>query len=189
MEQAKKRDRKIMITDVALNKVPLVQVPEFTQVECETIAAEHRTLLRVAKEKNHSNEVLSVVSFKQVRRAMVLGDEFSVDLRKSPEAYGIFASAEPQEILLLHNHPSTNNFSLPDIVTLLRYAQVKMMSVVTNQGDVHILCKTVSFEYDTAKEIFNAVYCRYQGSEIGHHATVRRFLKECSKGGLAYVEG
>ena len=74
MEQAKKRDRKIMITDVALNKVPLVQVPEFTQVECETIAAEHRTLLRVAKEKNHSNEVLSVVSFKQVRRAMVLGE-------------------------------------------------------------------------------------------------------------------
>ena len=74
MEQAKKRDRKIMITDVALNKVPLVQVPEFTQVECETVAAEHRTLLRVAKEKNHSNEVLSVVSFKQVRRAMVLGE-------------------------------------------------------------------------------------------------------------------
>ena len=74
MEQAKKRDRKIMITDVALNKVPLVQVPEFTQVECETVAAEHRTLLRVAKEKNHSNEVLSVVSLKQVRRAMVLGE-------------------------------------------------------------------------------------------------------------------
>ena len=110
MEQAKKRDRKIMITDVALNKVPLVQVPEFTQVECETVAAEHRTLLRVAKEKNHSNEVLSVVSFKQVRRAMVLGDEFSVDLRKSPEAYGIFASAEPQEILLLHIIPAQTIF-------------------------------------------------------------------------------
>ena len=189
MEQAKKRDRKIMITDVALNKIPLVQVPEFTQVECEAIAAEHRMLLRVAKEKNHSNEVLSVVSFKQVRRTIVLGDEFSVDLRKSPEAYGIFASAEPQEILLLHNHPSTSNFSLMDIVTLLRYAQVKMMSVVTNQGDVRVLCKTFEFEYEKAKAIFNALYCRYPGGEIGHHATVRRFLKECRKGGLAYVEG
>ncbi|ANR71096.1 hypothetical protein AXF19_08955 [Selenomonas sp. oral taxon 126] len=61
MEQAKKHDRKIMITDIAIDKVPLVEVPGLTRDECEMIACEHKHLLRTAKDSNNSDEVSIII--------------------------------------------------------------------------------------------------------------------------------
>ena len=186
MKQAKKRDHKIMITDVAIRKVPVVYIPQFSQNACEWIADEHRELLNIAREQNNSDEVLFVL-FGQEQKSIIFGDEFSVDLGESASAYSIFAKASPRDVMLLHNHPSTNSFSLSDIVVFLRYAQIGIMSVVTNQGDVHILHKTPQFDYNKAKRLFHSIFSCYQDDTITHNEAVKYFLKECSEGGIVYV--
>ena len=71
MKQAKKRDHKIMITDVAIRKVPVVYIPQFSQNACEWIADEHRELLNIAREQNNSDEVLFVL-FGQEQKSIIL---------------------------------------------------------------------------------------------------------------------
>ena len=73
MKQAKKRDHKIMITDVAIRKVPVVYIPQFSQNVCEWIADEHRELLNIAREQNNSDEVLFVL-FGQEQKSIIFGD-------------------------------------------------------------------------------------------------------------------
>ena len=46
MEQAKKRDHKVYITDVAIDKVSIVNVPELSRSINETIQNEHKNILR-----------------------------------------------------------------------------------------------------------------------------------------------
>ncbi len=72
-------------------------------------------------------------------------------------------------------------------VVFLRYAQIGIMSVVTNQGDVHILHKTPQFDYNKAKSLFHSIFSCYQDDTITHNEAVKYFLKECSEGGIFYV--
>lgn len=188
LEQAKKRDRKIMITDIAIDKVPFVDVPELAQTECEAIACAHKTLLRAAKEHNNSDEVLFVCTLDQMCKALVMGDEHSVDIQKSPEACGILMSARKKNVALLHNHPSTNKFSLSDIFVFLRYAQISTLSVVTNQGAVYILHKTSDFDYQKTVGLLKQLYDRYHTEGLCHDDAVQIFLQECGKGGISYVK-
>ena len=46
LEQAKKRDHKVYITDVAIDKVSIVNVPELSRSINETIQNEHKNILR-----------------------------------------------------------------------------------------------------------------------------------------------
>jgi SPP1 gp7 family putative phage head morphogenesis protein len=100
LEQAKKRDHKIDVTDVAIDKVPRVDVPEFSLSLNETIQDEHKNILRIAKDKNNHNEVLSVMSVNGSRKAVALGSEYHVDPSSNPEAQGIFISAGRKEMAL-----------------------------------------------------------------------------------------
>ena len=189
MEQAKKHDRKIMITDIAIDKVPLVEVPGLTRDECEMIACEHKHLLRTAKESNNSDEVLFVLTLDGMRKAVIMGDEHSVNIKNSPEACGIIMSAQRKNVALLHNHPSTNRFSLIDISILIRYEQISTLSVVTNQGAVYILHKTSCFDYNKTVKLLKQRYDQYNTEAITHDAAVKMFLQECGKGGLSYAKG
>ena len=60
MEQAKKRDHKIFITEQAINKVDYVQPSDFTPQQALSMQQKNKELLRIAKTKNHSNEVLFI---------------------------------------------------------------------------------------------------------------------------------
>ena len=60
LEQAKKRDKKIYITEQAINKVDYVQPSDFTPQQALSMQQKNKELLRIAKPKNHSNEVLFI---------------------------------------------------------------------------------------------------------------------------------
>ena len=60
LEQAKKRDKKIYITEQAINKVDYVQPSDFTPQQALSMQQKNKELLRIAKTKNHSNEVLFI---------------------------------------------------------------------------------------------------------------------------------
>ena len=60
MEQAKKRDHKIFITDTAIEKVSLVKPSDFSYSQASLMKSKHKELLNVAKKQNNSNEVLFI---------------------------------------------------------------------------------------------------------------------------------
>ena len=57
LEMAKKRDHKILITDKAIKKVPLVQYKEIPESEYLMLQELAKEVLTVSKNDNDSNEV------------------------------------------------------------------------------------------------------------------------------------
>lgn len=120
VEQAKKRDHKIYITDVAIQKVPLVRVKGMLLVESEMLQREHMEILRIAKEQNDINEVLSVLDLSSGVVARILGTESGASPFNNAVSYSMIINAKRHGLGVLHNHPSNNNFSLADLYTFMR---------------------------------------------------------------------
>lgn len=72
MEQAKTRDRKVMITSVAIEKVPRVKVRGLSEAQCDLFYTAHKEVLRTAQRENESNEVALAYNIYTLERAMVL---------------------------------------------------------------------------------------------------------------------
>ena len=149
LEMAKKRERKIMITNEAIRKVPRIKYKNIPESEYNTIQELARNVLRISKNENNSNEVAITYGMDSVERiqkgeeyiGVALGSEHGVDPISNTTAYHLVSSAEDCIVIVLHNHPSLSDFSLSDVQFLLRYASVKMMVVVTNLGSISYLVK------------------------------------------------
>lgn len=189
LEQAKKHDHKIMINEIAISKVPLVIVKELSLAECKMLQQEHKSVLRTAMEDNDSNEVLSVFQISTNYGIKVLGDETGVNPMSNPSVYSMLAQASAHSLAFLHNHPSTNSFSLADIGTFIQTKELGIISVVTNQGEVHILNKSINYDFGYAVSLAKRAYNRYASKELSHNQAVRLFLKNCYKGGIVYERG
>ena len=146
MEQAKKRDHKVYITDMAIEKVGKVNLSDFSEEQVSAMQDRHKELLRIAKEKNDSNEVLFIDDMNFKSEVSILGGEFKVSPSTNPFAVSVIANSERQSLVYLHNHPSTNNFSLGDIDTFVCEKAIKTITVVTNQGEVYALNKLKSYD-------------------------------------------
>ncbi len=186
LEQAKKRDHKIMINEIAISKVPLVKIKGLSLAECEMLQQEHKEILKIAMEQNNSNEILSVVQMSLGNSIKVFGNESGVNPLNSPAVYSLFVNSERHSLAFLHNHPSTNNFSLADIATFLQTKELGLMSVVTNQGEVHVLRKSDSFNFRYAINLAKQAYKNYVSTELTHNDAVKQFLQNCRKGGVIY---
>lgn len=57
LEQAKSRNRKIYITEIAIDKVPFIQYDGFTDEQSKIMQELAKDVLLLSKEKNDSNEV------------------------------------------------------------------------------------------------------------------------------------
>lgn len=187
LQQPKRRAASVEITDVALDKVERLDVPELSDEENIIIWKEHRELLKTAKEQNGSNEVLSVIWRAGKDKTRVYGDSNHVNIGSSPEASSMLRRAGKGELWYLHNHPSLSYFSMADIITFMRYKAVGILSVVTNQGKVYVLHKNRNYSYNKIKSLFAPIYARYVSGQISHDEAVKEFLKMCKKGGVDYV--
>ncbi|MCM1166435.1 MAG: hypothetical protein NC299_13395 [Lachnospiraceae bacterium] len=186
MEQAKKRDHKVYITDTAIEKVGAVRLSDFSDKQISDMQNMHKELLRIAKDKNDSNEVLFISSLDFISYVTVFGSEHTVEPGRNPFAVSVAANSPKYSLVYMHNHPSTNTFSLADIDTFVCDGVVKVMSVVTNQGEVYVLNKTTDFDYDKARRLlFDINASLPDDKDIGHNF-VKEFLKRCSEGGMEY---
>ncbi len=57
LEMAKKRDKKVYITDIAINKVPFVQYKGFTDNQNHIMRELVQEVLTVSKDENDSKEL------------------------------------------------------------------------------------------------------------------------------------
>lgn len=163
LEMAKKRDHKIMITDEAINKVPRIKYREIPESEYDNLWELAKSVLKIAKEENDSNEVAVTYSLNSVKLieqgekyiGIALGTEHEVDPLSNTTAYHLISTAGECVVIVLHNHPSLSDFSLSDIQFLLRYDTVKMMIVVTNLGGISYLVKNEKYDFENAIILFN----------------------------------
>ena len=188
LEQAKKRDRKIFITESAINKVDFVKPKDFSDTQAFLMMSKNKELLNVAKNQNNSNEVLFIENLDFNNEVRILGDEFVVSPAKNPFAVSIIANAKRQSLVYLHNHPSTNTFSIGDIDTFVCERAIKAISVVTNQGEVYILNKLDNYSFDGTRKLLTEIYNSYPEGEIDDKDFVKKFLRRCREGGIEYAK-
>ena len=188
LEQAKKRDHKVFVTREAIHRVDYVELSDFTEEQALAMQNKHRQVLEIAMNENNSNEVLLIEDLDFKSEVKILGSEFVVSPGKNPFAVSVIAHAERQSLVYLHNHPSTNTFSVGDIDTFVCERAIKVMSVVTNQGEVYILNKLANYNFSRVRELLTSVYTSFPKGEIDDKEFVIRFLKICRKGGIEYAK-
>ena len=81
---------------------------------------------------------------------IALGTEHEVDILADTLSNHIIVSQESVAVVVLHNHPSTQTFSLQDIQFFLQYPMLEVIVVVSNQGTVHYMMREDGYNYRKA---------------------------------------
>lgn len=103
LRQAKKRDKKVYITDIAIEKVPYVKYKGMDEEQNEIMQKLARLVLKISKTQNVSNEV--TIIWDMASRSMEgygidRGDEHSVCLGGDPVSYHLLHTGEKVVLVL-----------------------------------------------------------------------------------------
>lgn len=178
----KNRGKKVSITDIAIQKVPLVAPNGADHQTAFFIQETHKELLRFAQTQNTSNEVACLLDLTTGEKLdFVKGDQVSVDVEADAASYHWLQSKSPKSLMLCHNHPGQSYFSMNDISVFMYYPQIKSLSIVTNQGKVWHITKLDRFDFDEARRAMENAIIKSKGN--GDKA-VDLFLKECYNYGV-----
>lgn len=185
LEQAKKRDHKIYITDMAIEKVTNSNVPHYNDIQNQMIDNKHKELLKRAKMFNDSNETAVLFDLSSGEEAIMLGGENSVDIFENPNAVSMANSG--RVLFLAHNHPSTQNFSYADIGVFLMNDSINGLSAVSNMGVAHIIAKSDKYDFAKAYEALSDIRRKYDiVDEETNKLIVKEFLKIAKSLGIEY---
>jgi hypothetical protein len=198
LEMAKKRDHKIMITAEAIEKVPYVTYKEIPEEEYTIIQMLAKKVLQISKDENDSNEVAITYSMDNAESTgdasqyfgVDLGDEHSADPMRDSYSYHLICGSTSCVVISLHNHPSISKISLIDVRFFLEHPTIKLLTVVTNMGNIFYLVKGKNFNIDTAIELFNEAVSannKAVGLESLKEAS-EHFLKNCYNAGIIYED-
>ncbi len=190
LEQAKTRDKKIEITDVAISKANPPVIPCFSDDQNARFRELHKELLRVAKEENDGNEVAFLFNPSTATYEKELGGLSSVDIFLNPIARDMYRNSSKGELYLLHNHPSTKSFSYPDLGVLLLNENLGGITVVTNAGHVEVLRKTENYDFNAAYGFLKNIRSEYKDkvlTEAQSIEIVRRFIRAGKKFGITLL--
>ena len=178
----KNRGKKVSITDIAIQKVPLVAPNGADHQTAFFIQETHKELLQFAQTQNNSNEVACLLDLTTGEKLdFVKGDQVSVDVEADAASYHWLQSKSPKSLMLCHNHPGQSYFSMNDISVFMYYPQIKSLSIVTNQGKVWHITKLDRFDFDEARRAMENAIIKSKGN--GDKA-VDLFLKECYNYGV-----
>ena len=86
LEQARKKDHKFSITEIAIRQVPLIETPMLSEIQSKSLHSMHQELLRIAARENGGNEVALVATDRFAKPYIkVYGTENSVRYADSIE--------------------------------------------------------------------------------------------------------
>ena len=192
LEKAKKSDKKVYITDTAIDKVPLIEYYGFTDEQNQIMRELARNVLVISKESNDSNEVALTCDLGKPdplhNFGVALGTEHDVDVLSDTLSNHMIVSSKSVAVVLLHNHPSTQTFSLEDVQFFVQHPMLTVIVVVSNQGTVHYLKRDKDFDYGKVAVLFKECIQglkRSSPSQEVYMATLT-FLAKCSEAGLYY---
>ena len=179
LEQAKTRDKKIEITDIAVSKTAAPDIPSFTPEQNAKFKELHKDLLKRAKDENDSNEVAYLFDPRTLTHQMEFGSVNSVNVFDNPMARDMLRNGEEKGLFLIHNHPSTKSFSYSDIGVLLMNDNLGGMTAIANNGVVSAIYKTSKYDPELALGIMKDIRSKYPKTLSGEDdiAIVKQFLK------------
>lgn len=192
LEQAKRRDRKIYITDVAIDKVPLIEYKGFTEIQNKIMKELAQEVLTISKDINESNEVAITcdlgVQDPLENYGIALGNEHEVNVLADTLSNHILVSRESVAVVILHNHPSSQTFSLQDIQFFIEFPMIEVIVVVSNQGTVHYLKRDKDYNLKQAINLFNECIdgLTKNSPMLEVYLASLSFLAKCSEVGLYY---
>lgn len=125
------------ITDVAIQRVPKVEISGYSNAQNEFIQQQHRELLEFARDKNESKEVAFVFDSNLSNRKEYIGTDDRLDFGNG--LYG-------KDLFVMHNHPRNSSYSFNDIVEFVGNGSVKTITVVKNSGVVETLTKIGDYD-------------------------------------------
>ena len=190
VEQAKTRDKKIEITDIAISKAAPPLIPGFSDEQNARFKELHQELLRMAKELNDSNEVAFLFDPKAMAYEKAFGGLRNVDIFENPIARDMYRNSSVGELYLLHNHPSTKSFSYSDLGVLLLNENLGGITVVTNLGYTEVLKKTENYNFSIAFDSLKRIRLEYGHTALTEEQDaeiVKRFIKAGNKFGITLL--
>ena len=130
-------NKKVLIKESTINNLKLIKIEDLSDEENKLILEAHKRILKISKELNNSNEVMIIVDLLNMNMSKpIFGTEdetyFNNSLVKDDEGWYV----------LCHNHPKCGDFSFEDVNVFLKYAQIKVITIITNNGKTKYLYKT-----------------------------------------------
>lgn len=165
-----------VITESAINRVPLMKLTRLTEKEAKKLQAIHKRLLEESRVHNQSNEV---------------GYKMTPDFKPKEIKYGsddklIFSSVSiSPKTYVAHNHPRNNSYSINDLLFFHENEDVQLLTIVKNNGNIELLDKA-NFDKGKFKTLVQRNIKKYTSNkgEIDYDKVVSQTLKEASKKGL-----
>lgn len=192
LNMSNKKNHKVMITDVAIKKVPKICFEYIPENEHDIICGFAKKVLEFSKKRNDSNEVSityllgSKTSVDNI--GIQFGNETEVDPLSNTTSYHMIMGQKECAVVILHNHPSMTSFSLEDIRFFLEYRTIKLLVVVTNRGTLHYIVKSDKYNSENSILLFNKSATEFNKSKnvTKQISATQKFLKKCKKCGIIY---
>lgn len=192
---SKNRDKKVLITDVAIEKIPRIKYREIDEKENDIIYELARQVLVLSKEENDSNEV--AITYRMGTDeidacddyiGVSFGKEHEVDPLEDTTSYHLIMSKKDCAVVSLHNHPSLSEISVVDMRFFLEYDSVKLLVIITNLGSISYLVKSSRYNKKNAISLYNeAVNLSNVASDLkGYQDAAKHFLSNCYDAGIIY---
>ena len=170
----------VNITTQAIQKVQNITPKGYAQSSADYATSVRREILRIARDKNQSKEVASLIDLENlISSGYVLGTDQEVNILADAQAFHMLATGHESSLELAHNHPGLSYFSLNDIAVFLQYPAIKTMTVITNQGTTWYINKTDSFSRAKALSLLSDLSKKYKDDEL-----VEKFLKKGNTVGI-----
>lgn len=196
--QQKNRKKAIHITDIAIDKVPKTNILGFDKEQNKHIQALHRLVLKEAQNLNRlydtsEMEVGILVDIHSWEHFVIKGKSpRKVELKNDLKAYKKLISGYKNQLMFMHNHPSTGTFSGEDFKMFCLHNSLYIMTVIGNDSSVYILTKTFEFNADTAiADYIHLSMQYYNKGYINNNGTlaIKEILKNAKQYGLIYKKG
>ena len=126
-----------IITDEAINSIPLVKIYGFTEEQNLALQKAHKQLLRTAQKETVGVEVSAVydMDLRQIGTTRTEHNVGRVGIDNPNESY-----------IAMHNHGSDETFSMADILGFANKSNMNMLTVVGNKGSIYVMRKSENFD-------------------------------------------
>ncbi|MDE7284791.1 MAG: hypothetical protein K2N85_14590 [Lachnospiraceae bacterium] len=119
---------------------------------------------------------------------IALGTEHEVNVLADTLSNHILVSRKSVAVVILHNHPSSQTFSLQDIQFFIEFPMIEVIVVVSNQGTVHYLKRDKDYNVKQAINLFKECIDGLSKNSpmLEVYLASLSFLAKCSEVGLYY---
>lgn len=147
-----------------INRVPCKRIFDNGGKKDKLIQDIHKGILKFSMSRNNNGEVgvlLSLLDFKV--KYKMSGDKTFIDSSSDTKYTNLVINSRNLSLMFLHNHPNNSGFSYADLKTFIMTPSIGVISVVCNNGCVHVLEKLENVDYAGVLYYYNKHYSRNQG--------------------------